>query len=385
MPLSQSSSVATTIAAQTGLALAATAINEAGGVKNTPIQLWWADTGNLPDTGMRAAEDAILRHCAVALIGSNNSETAVAIDAIAQRYGVPHIAIDAAANELTASLSPTIFRLAPSSAMIAAMHADWLGAVGDYNDDGVKSVAIIAENRPWPLTMAESIAQSLNDEEFTVDTYPVDMPTSDFSSLIARIVVKDTLPDAILIRVNRDASATLVRQLLENGVGPTRKSLLVPMRLYTNEDIPALGGEENLAWLVTPRVGVWSTQAGVQAEPLVDGFTRLFGRWPESAAFLGFDSLYLLADAMERSPTLAPDELVAALESADIELAGGRYHFPYGSANPPAGDVPLWTWHQWIDQPQLFLQFDGAQPPTLGVIWPPESSTVAGPVMRAGG
>jgi ABC-type branched-subunit amino acid transport system substrate-binding protein len=265
------------------------------------------------------------------------------------------------------------------------MHADWLGAVGDYNNDGVKSVAIIAENRPWPLTMAESIAQSLNDEEFTVDTYPVDMPTSDFSSLIARIVVKDTLPDAILIRVNRDASATLVRQLLENGVGPTRKSLLVPMRLYTNEDIPALGGEENLAWLVTPRVGVWSTQAGVQAEPLVDGFTRLFGRWPESAAFLGFDSLYLLADAMERSPTLAPDELVAALESADIELAGGRYHFPYGSANPPAGDVPLWTWHQWIDQPQLFLQFDGAQPPTLGVIWPPESSTVAGPVMRAGG
>jgi len=382
LPLSQSSSLATTIAAQTGMALAAGALNEGGGVQNTPIQLWWADTGNLPELGMRAAEEAILQHCAVALVGGNNSETTAAIDQVAQRYGVPHLVMDATASELTASLSPTLFRLTPSIDMIAAMHADWLGAVGDFNGDGVRSAALILENRPLSVSMGEIIADALVDEEFMVDTYAVDTLNLDFSSLIARIVVKDTLPDAILIRVNRNASATLVRQLLENGVGPTRKSLLVSSRLFTNEDIPALGGEENLAWMVTPRVGAWSVAGGEKGAQLVDGYARLFGRWPESSAFMGYDSLYLLADAMDRAPSLAPDALVKALESADVALAGGRYRFLYGSANPPTADVPLWAWHQWMEQPQLFLQYNGAQPPGLEVIWPPESATVTGPVMR---
>ena len=384
LPLSQSSSVATTVAAQTGLVLAAAAINDAGGVMNTPIQLWWADTGNLPESGVRAAEEAIVQHCAVALIGGNNSETAAAIDQVAQRYGVPHIVMDATANELTASLSPTLFRLTPSIEMIATMHADWLDAVGDFNGDGVRSAAVIVENRPLTLALGETIAEALGKHEFSVDTYPVDSLSTDFSSLIARIVVKDMLPDAVLIRIHREAAVALARQLLENGVGPTRKSLLVTSRLFTEEDVPALGGDANLAWMVTPRVGAWSTEVGEQATALVDGYVRLFGRWPESSAFSGFDSLYLLADAMARAPSLAPEALVDALESTDIVLAGGRYRFLYGSRNPPAGDVPLWAWHQWIEQPQLFLQYNGNQPPALEVIWPPESATVAGPVMRPG-
>lgn len=382
MPLSQSSSLAATNAARTGIVLASSVLNEAQGVQNTPVQLWWADTGNLPAQGRSAAEDAILNHCAVALIGSNNSETAAEIDAVAQKYGVPHIVIDGAANELTAAQSPTLFRLTPNTAMVAAMYADWLTDVGDYNGDGILSAAIITQNSDWPLAVAGLISDALVEHLFSVDSYVVDPSSQDFSSLIARIVVKDTLPDAILVRVNGDAGITLLRQLIENGVGPRQQTLLVVPHLLTTEDAAALNGEENMHWLISPRVGMWMGAADERATPLLDGYTQLFSRWPESAAFLGYDSLLLLADAMRRAVSLAPADLVNAMEQTDIDLAGGHYRFPYTSLNPPAGNVPDWSWHQWLDQPMLFLQYDEQSPPAPRVIWPPQWATVEGPVMR---
>lgn len=386
MPLSQSSSLAMTVAVRAGLVLANTRLNEQGGAHNTPVELWWADSGNLPEQGALAAADAILEHCAVALIGSNNSETAAAIDAVAQQYGVPHIIIDGADNSLTSAQSPTLFRLSPNSAQVATMHAEWLAAVGDYNGDGARLVAIVSDSAARPLGNANAIAQALAEHGFAVDTYAVDTPVGDFSSLIARIVAKNLLPDTILVRVNGDSGTLLLRQLLEYGIGPAKSTLLVGPRLFTNADIAGMNGEQNWEWLVVPRVGAWIGMTDERAAPLLEGYTRLFSRWPDSSAFLGYDALLLLADAMERAHSLAPADLVHALETADVDLAGGHYSFPNGTDAPPRGATPNWAWHQWLDQPLLFLQYSDAESSggLPAIIWPPALRVTDGPVMRPG-
>ena len=75
---------------------------------------------------------------------------------------------------------------------------------------------------------------------------------------------------------------------------------------------------------------------------------------------------------------------IAALEETDFDLAAGHYYFPYGSANPPSGDVPAFMWQQWPDVPLLFLQYTGANQHSddIEVIWPEAYRTSDGPIVR---
>ena len=88
----------------------------------------------------------------------------------------------------------------------------------------------------------------------------------------------------------------------------------------------------------------------------------------------GYDSIWILADAIKRAGTTEPKALIDALEDTDISLAQGRYWFKYTSKNPlpTDGSVPAYMWHQWPDPAVLLLQYFE---PNQGwkeaaVIWP---------------
>ena len=85
------------------------------------------------------------------------------------------------------------------------------------------------------------------------------------------------------------------------------------------------------------------------------------------------------------SRSVAPDALIAALESSDVTLAGGHYAFPYGSQHPPEENgAPAAAWHQRAD-PQLFaLQYTAPHQPAadMAVLWPRENQSAGVPVIR---
>ena len=127
-----------------------------------------------------------------------------------------------------------------------------------------------------------------------------------------------------------------------------------------------------------------STVTEVGAE-FVEDYREYFDHWPESHAFAAYDALRLAADAMERAQTIDSDDIIDSLEMADIELASGRYYFPYGHHNPPDGEeVPDYMWHQWPDVPLLFLQYTAIDQPVaeMDVLWPPAYGTINEPVNR---
>ena len=74
-----------------------------------------------------------------------------------------------------------------------------------------------------------------------------------------------------------------------------------------------------------------------------------FGDILVSFAMEAYDSVWLMADAMQRAGSFTDsDAIVRALEATDIELSQGHYYFSYGSHNPdlPEG-TPTYMWHQW--------------------------------------
>lgn len=61
----------------------------------------------------------------------------------------------------------------------------------------------------------------------------------------------------------------------------------------------------------------------------LDKYQKKFGKLPEAAAVnsSAYDSVYILAGAIERAGSLDPDKLVAALEQTDYKGVGGRLRF----------------------------------------------------------
>ncbi len=371
-PVSSANSLPTALSAQSGLILALDELNKTPATDLPPLRLWWADSANDPDVAALRAEEAITQQCAVAIISASNSDTNAAIDVVAQRWSTPLLVVDGMDDALTAGQSPTLFRLTLNNSMVASAYAGWMNAVGDYNGDGVTQATVIVENNDWAKLQAQLIADAMLAQQIQVEVYPVDLPAADFSSLIARLVVKETLPDAVFVRLGGDSGIQLHRQLLENGVGPTRKSLIVSARSHA--EMPAFwsalgaGG----AWSVMIRAGAWHGTVNGASQEFVDEYGRLFGRWPEMTAFAAHDALLLVVDAIQRAGTPDGESLISALEESDISLAGGHYRF---GADEEAGNASAdWMWHQWLGQPILFMQLTAPNQPLddAVVLWPPQ-------------
>lgn len=388
LPLSQVASMQGSLAVQVALNLAAGQINAAGGIDGRPLRIWYADAGSDPGRAAAAAQQAISEQCAVALLATQTSESVQAIAAAAQASRTPVLVLEAAENALTEARLPHLFRLAPANAMLAGMYADWLTTVGDYNGDGTRQALIVAEQSESGLAYAEMIAAALREQAFSADIFDVDLPRADFSSLIARIVVRETAPDAILIRFNGESAADFQRQLIENGIGPARQTLLVATRQALMQDSfwPLVGESGN--YTVVGRAGPWHSTATARGADFAAAFDAWLKRWPDTAAFLAYDAVYLLSDAILRTATLAGSDMVTALEDTNMDGAVGHYSFPVNSRTAAAGAAAAgeaaWSWHQWLQPPLIFLQYTAVGQPAaeMTVIWPPELAGRAGPVVR---
>lgn len=384
VPLSRPGTLAAGTSLIASLLLARDDLNAAGGIAGHPLRVVWRDA-DTPARAARAAQELIAQECAVALVGGYQSDIARAVLDVAQQANVPFLVLEASDDALTATRLPQVFRLSPNAAMMAQLYGDWLGAVGDYNGDGAANAAIVVENSAAGAAHADALAAALEAAGVHSRAYTVDLPAADFSAAIARIVVGDALPDAVIVRVNGDSGYELLRELVHNGLGPAGSSVVVAMRTVLNdgqfwEEMGAPG-----AFITAVRSGAWPSTTGEWGDTFARRHQAVVGRWPEGYAFAAYDALHLLADALERAGSPNANALIAALESADVTLAGGHYSFPYGTHNPPEENgAPASAWHQRAD-PQLFvLQYTAPDQPAaeMAVLWPPANQTGGGPIVR---
>jgi ABC-type branched-subunit amino acid transport system substrate-binding protein len=382
-PFSQSTAWPKALAMQAGVGLAVEDVNTAGGSAGKPLRVAIGDTGGDPALAARLAEALIVEECASALVGGFTLEESTAIKGVSERFGIPFIIVEATADELTADRPAAVFRIAPTASMMAQMPAQWLKAVGDYNGDGVVVATLIVETTPGGDQALEQTSQVLTAAGIAFDTLRVDVPAQDYSPQIARIVASEQTPDVIFLHVAGETALDVLRQLLDAGIGPQKGTLLVTGR-------SALDGTQfwqrvpDGALTVVSRRGPWHTSLTPLGLQLMERYRQYSAQWPDPVAFAAYDAIHLLDNAVDRAVSPAPGDLVAALETTDITLASGYYHFPFNSSRPPTADESPYLWHQWPDPPLLYLQYREPQqdPTTLDIIWPPIFRTTEGPVIR---
>jgi len=366
---------------QSGLNLALEGLNTTG-VGGVPVRLVIYDTGDDLARSAQMAERLITEDCAVALVVGLGDDASAAVIAVTERFRKPVLLIDAAAPELTAAQPETAFRLAPALPMLASMPAAWLAAIGDYNGDGVVQAVIVAENSTVGDLLVEQAESSFPEAGIDLEVHRVDLPTGDFSPEIARLLAMAAIPDAVFIAIGADSALDLQEQLFDSGIRPDTGTLVVNQNrraldpaAYSQRRAPDVGA-------IVARRGPWPSIATEAGRALFERYRQNALPWPEFSTFLAYDALWLLADAIQSASTLAGTELIKTLESSDVELAAGRYVFPYGSRQPPDGiTIPTYAWHQWLTPPLLYLMVTetGQSPATFGVIWPESYRTAPNP------
>ena len=77
----------------------------------------------------------------------------------------------------------------------------------------------------------------------------------------------------------------------------------------------------------------------------------------ESYAMEAYDSLKLLAQAIDQAGSTDGDAVISAIENINYDGVLGNITFPYGTQNPVPADMPAKWWHQFPDPAITLVQY----------------------------
>jgi branched-chain amino acid transport system substrate-binding protein len=177
----------------------------------------------------------------------------------------------------------------------------------------------------------------------------------------------------IRVAVTGQASYNLEQQMVDLGIAPSKTTI---GEASTDAIAPEFWQSvPNGNYFAFSQIGLPPSLYNDTTKHVADEFTKAFKTDVPPPALEAYDSVWIVANAIQRAGNTDPKALIAALETTDINLAQGHYYFKYTSKNPlPAdGSVPKYMWHQWPDPAILVMQY--FQPKQswkdAAVVWPP--------------
>ncbi len=235
---------------------------------------------------------------------------------------------------------------------------------------GVQRVAILTENTDYGIPAAQETANGLQANGLTSETFGVDIGTQDFSGIVERIKAMD--PDYIIVLATGEAMYNFTQQAADAGIGP--------------QDLPFqasnVGLESKVFWqnvpdgkyAFVPRIGTPPALWNAKAIAVNAAYSAQTGKdTMESYAFEAYDSIAVIAQAINEAGSTDGDAIVTALENISHEGTLGRIFFPYGSQKDPSvdGKGDEW-WHQWPDVALTMVQYqeEGQVSMTAPIVWP---------------
>jgi branched-chain amino acid transport system substrate-binding protein len=283
-----------------GVQLALAEINAAGGVLGQPLRIITKDNQSKPGETSTAVRELITRNKVVALIGEVASGRSLEAAPIAQRSGIPMIS-PASTNEKVTETGDHIFRVCfidPFQGTVCAKFSRKLG---------FKKAAIITDvSKDYSLGLAKSFKQ-----EFTANGGVITGEQSysggdkDFSAQLTAI--KADNPQVIFLPAYYTEAPLIIRQARQLGI-------TVPFIGGDGWDSPELvgvGGSSVEGCYFSNHFSDQSKDPRVVA--FVDAYRTKYNGEPDAMVALGYDSVYLLADAMKRAGTTDPAKVNAAI------------------------------------------------------------------------
>jgi branched-chain amino acid transport system substrate-binding protein len=289
-----------------GAELAVEKLNAAGGVLGRPIELIPIDTASEVSRTTRELESALERYPnATAGIGYTDSTYALDAGRAFQKAGIPFITPGATAPDLPHQVGSGMFLAAygdDAQALAMAKYA--------WNELKLRHVALwVDESSVYTRTVGGFFEEFFRNLGGTVDRRNFAGGVTDFGDWIAAFKKAEPKPQAIYVASMPRSAVSLIEQVRDAGVD-------VPLLSgdgWDDEEIVEASkgnGIKNIVFTTHLFLGVDTPGMHEFSE----AYKLKFGSPPPNAfAPLGFDSVNLLAAALERAGSTQPDAVRTSL------------------------------------------------------------------------
>ncbi|THF55955.1 ABC transporter substrate-binding protein [Ollibium composti] len=311
-----------------GAKLAASEINDAGGVLGRPIELVVYDSKSDATTISTVASQLIDSDKVVGIIGFADSDSVLAIGPQVQTAKIPFITPGATSPKLPSQIGDDIFLAAFGDNVQAAVGAEFalnkLKAKTCYllTDIGAEYTTLLSD---YFVSAFEHGGGKILER----DTYKTGDKT--FTAQIAKLKAMPEKPDFIFSSSLAEEIGLILKQLRQAGI-------TLPVVGGDGYDSPLLievGGEAANDTYFTTHAFV-----GEGASPKVKAFSEAYkkatGKEPENAfAPLGYDTVKLMADAIKRAGEPDPAKIRDALAATSgLEGVTGTITYRPGVSVP---------------------------------------------------
>ncbi len=293
--------------AANGAKLAAKEINAQGGELGRQIELIVHDTQYKMDVTAQVAKQFVEQDKVVAVIGFTDTDSVLASGPTIQAAGLPFITAGATSPKIPTQVGDKMFLACFGDNVQAAAGAEF--ATNKFGktayllwDKGVEYTTLLASYFKARFTeLGGSIALE--------DSY--DDKATDFSPQITKIKALPKQPDFYYVSAMPYNVGTVVKQMRDAGLTG-----------------PVVGGDgyDDPSWIQAVGKAAenvfFSTHALNDPDKGTDAYKKFFaaykaeyGHDPENAfAALGYDAMYLMADAIKRAGSTDPNAIKTAIE-----------------------------------------------------------------------
>lgn len=314
--------------AANGAKLAVQEINTAGGVLGRKLELVVYDGKSDAATITNVASQLIGSDKVTAVVGFTDSDSALALGPITQKAGIPFVTAGATSPQLPTQIGDTMF-LAPFGDNVQAA----VGAEFARKNLKAKTAYLLVDRSAEYTTL---LAKYFKDafvkgggKVVLEDSYK--SGDKNFGAQITKLRALATRPDILYVAALPDDIGTLVKQVRQAGI-------TLPIVGGDGYDTPLLvqvgGASANNVYFTTHAL---MAQNGTPAvRKFMASYKKAFGKEPENAfAALGYDSVYLVADAIKRAGSADPAKIKVALAATrGLKTVTGTISYAPGSRVP---------------------------------------------------
>lgn len=298
--------------------LAVEDINNAGGIKSlggAKLKLLHGDSAGSPDKGMAEAERLINEGC-VALIGCYQSSVTYAATQVAEKEKTPFVVSVAVADDICQRGFKYTFRHQPNAKTMAFYAIKYLAEWRDKYNINIKTLVLAHENTLFGTTIANHEKTFAPNYGFEViDDVSYSAATADLSTQILRI--KAEKPDALIISGYFNDGVLWARQIQELGLKEEVKVIMgCANGAFSHPDFPSKAGLEVTEGIIDVNYH-WNPVLPSTAE-LFSRYYERFGRNMSTHAVLAYDSVLIIADAIERAASTDKTAIRDALAKTDF-------------------------------------------------------------------
>jgi branched-chain amino acid transport system substrate-binding protein len=282
-------------------------------LKGAKLELVTADHQGNPSVGQSQALRLITQEHVVALQGAYQSSVTFAATAVAERYGLPWIVGDSVASNITTRGFKWVFRVTPVAQDFANGYMDFLT---DLRKSGhpVNSIGIVFENTDYGTSIADNLrtAAKAANLPITADiSYGAN--TTDVSPQVLQL--KEKNPDAVIF-VSYTSDAILYTKTLKN--------LDYLPKLVIGDD----SGFSDPTYIKNVGAGAQgvlnrsSWDAGKPGSPtykINEMFKAKTGFDMDDTSARNMQATFVLADAINRAGSTAPEAIQKALQTTDLK------------------------------------------------------------------